>query len=235
MKQENYTAILLRATDYRENDKLVRLLTLDSGIITAVMKGVKKPKAKLKFGAQQFAFCEYTLVTNASGFSTVISCIPIEDLFTLTSNFDKYICASLMLECAEIATGESKSEKIFILLLKCLKEIMFSNISEKLICAFFIEKLLISGGYITQKNEFFTNIVIVPQLLSTLSTLSNEKFEALFSTNTQDEENCAPIVKGDKKITVDNKIIEKSLRNVVSLFEDSFNSPLKSYKLIKDD
>ena len=53
--------IVLRATDYKENDKLLTLFTPSLGKITAGIRGVKKAKAKLNFAAQPFAFCEYIL------------------------------------------------------------------------------------------------------------------------------------------------------------------------------
>ena len=47
-------ALLLRAADYGENDKIVTLLTAEYGKIAAAMKGVKKAGAKLRFAAQPF-------------------------------------------------------------------------------------------------------------------------------------------------------------------------------------
>ena len=47
-------ALLLRAVDYGENDKIVTLLTADRGKIAAAVKGVKNAGAKLRFAAQPF-------------------------------------------------------------------------------------------------------------------------------------------------------------------------------------
>jgi len=51
-------ALLLRACDYGENDKIVTLLTSDRGKLSAGVKGVKKAGAKLRFAAQPFCFAE---------------------------------------------------------------------------------------------------------------------------------------------------------------------------------
>ena len=48
--------LVLRATDYKENDKLLTLFSPTLGKITAGARGVKKPTAKLNFAAQPFAF-----------------------------------------------------------------------------------------------------------------------------------------------------------------------------------
>ena len=44
-------ALMIRATDYGENDKILTLLTAERGKISAGIKGVKKAGAKLKFAA----------------------------------------------------------------------------------------------------------------------------------------------------------------------------------------
>ena len=54
-------AIVLRAADYKDADKILTLLTPSAGKLTAGIKGVKKSGAKLAFSAQPFAFCEYVL------------------------------------------------------------------------------------------------------------------------------------------------------------------------------
>ena len=49
-------ALVLRATDYGEYDKMVTLLTAERGKIGAALKGVRRAGAKLKFAAQPFCF-----------------------------------------------------------------------------------------------------------------------------------------------------------------------------------
>ena len=53
--------LMLKSADYKENDKILTLLTAEKGKITAGIKGVRKAKAKLKFAAQPFCFAEYVL------------------------------------------------------------------------------------------------------------------------------------------------------------------------------
>ena len=47
-------ALLLRAVDYGENDRMVTLLTAERGKIAASLKGVRKAGARLRFAAQPF-------------------------------------------------------------------------------------------------------------------------------------------------------------------------------------
>ena len=54
-------ALLLRAVDYGENDKIVTLLSADRGKIAARVKGVKKRGAKLRFAASLFVLRSMSL------------------------------------------------------------------------------------------------------------------------------------------------------------------------------
>jgi DNA repair protein RecO (recombination protein O) len=54
-------AIVLQSIDYKDNDKLLTLFSPSLGKLTAGIRGVKKPTAKLSFAAQPFCFAEYVL------------------------------------------------------------------------------------------------------------------------------------------------------------------------------
>ena len=59
--EEKVDALVLRSANYRDDDKILTLFTLQQGKVTAAAKGVKKAGAKLKFAAQPFCFAEYVL------------------------------------------------------------------------------------------------------------------------------------------------------------------------------
>lgn len=50
-------ALLLRAADYGENDKIVTLLTAQRGKIAAALKGVKKAGGETAVCGPAFLFC----------------------------------------------------------------------------------------------------------------------------------------------------------------------------------
>ena len=63
-------AVVLRAMDFRDNDKIIFLLSPTEGKISAVLKGVKKAAAKLKYAGEPFCFAEFTLARRG-GMATV--------------------------------------------------------------------------------------------------------------------------------------------------------------------
>lgn len=80
-------ALLLRAADYGEYDKIVTLFTAERGKITASMKGVKRAGAKLRFAAQPFCFAEYVFASGR-GRNTVISATLHEGFYGLRESVE---------------------------------------------------------------------------------------------------------------------------------------------------
>lgn len=97
--------LVLRAADYNENDKILTLLTVEQGKITAAIKGVKKAGAKLKFAAQPFCFAEYILARRGEKY-TVIGCAETESFYDLRMDVNKFYAASAAAEAALSLTFE---------------------------------------------------------------------------------------------------------------------------------
>ena len=142
--------IVLRASDYKDDDKLIRLYTLEQGKIGAVMRGVKKAKAKLKIAAQVFCFGEYILSGRGS-LPTVIGCTIEESFFSLSSDPDKFAAAASVMEITDRALPDAESNpQIFIQILKTLKELLMNFSEVRLKCKtillnFMLEFLKLSG------------------------------------------------------------------------------------------
>jgi DNA repair protein RecO (recombination protein O) len=54
-------AIILRRTNYGEADRILSLLTPEYGKLTAIAKGIRRPKSKLAGGLELFATCDLTI------------------------------------------------------------------------------------------------------------------------------------------------------------------------------
>ncbi len=138
--------IVLSAADYKENDILITLFTAELGKIKAILKGAKQPKAKLKYAGQQFCFAEWVLVKRGE-FFTVTSVSVTDAFFDITTDYDKFLNASTLLEiCGHILKPAMISETLFVALLKALKYIVYENIDANLVLSkFMLETLTISG------------------------------------------------------------------------------------------
>ena len=138
-------ALMLRAADYGENDKILTLLTAEYGKITAGIKGVKKPAAKLKFAAQPFCFAEYVLARRGEKF-TVINSSELESFYDLRTDVNKFYAASAMVEAVCAATYEgAECASVLYECVRTLSEICAGD--EKLPLIKFLSFVLAFSGY----------------------------------------------------------------------------------------
>ena len=116
-------AIVLKATDYKENDKLILLYSLEYGKITVHAKGIRKNTAKLKFAADQFCFGQYELAKIDDRF-TLKTCDQLESFFTLREDVVAYYAACTVAECLMNYTEEQSDPQLFVETLKALQALV---------------------------------------------------------------------------------------------------------------
>ncbi len=103
------TALVIRGTDYGEKDKIITLATAD-GIITAIAKGVRSPKSKLKGFAGILNFGEFGLSEGKNGY--ILNGASVTESFQACwTDTERYASAMLCLEVYEKSAkgGESLS------------------------------------------------------------------------------------------------------------------------------
>lgn len=117
-------ALALKATDYKENDKLILLYSLEYGKITVQAKGIRKNTAKLKFAADQFCFGQYELAKVDDRF-TLKTCDQLESFYSLREDVITYYAACTIAECLMNYTEEGQSEPpVFVETLKALQALL---------------------------------------------------------------------------------------------------------------
>lgn len=138
-------ALLLRAVDYGENDKIVTLLTAQNGKVGAAMKGVKKANAKMKFAAQPFCFAEYVL-TERSGRHTVTSAFLHDGFYPLREDVTAFYGGTLVCEICDKLTYEGMAcGKLLVSAITALKEL--SNGGGSMSVVRFLLSALRDSGY----------------------------------------------------------------------------------------
>lgn len=141
-------AIVLRAADYKDADKILTLLTPSAGKLTAGIKGVKKSGAKLSFAAQPFAFCEYVLAEKRGRY-TVTSAYLHDGFFPLRTNITRYYAACAALEIADELSAEgAENESLFIAAAQALRSLAYAEETEspaEIVSAFLLTALFEAG------------------------------------------------------------------------------------------
>lgn len=120
-------AIVLQSIDYKDNDKLLTLFSPSLGRITAGIRGVKKPKAKLAFSAQPFCFAEYILAEKGGRY-TVTNAYLHESFFSLRCDIVRFYAACAMAEiCLAILYENEDYEGLFVALIEGLKALALTE------------------------------------------------------------------------------------------------------------
>lgn len=99
-------AVCLNSVDYRDNDRLLILLSAEQGKTVARIRSVKSPKSKLKAAAAPNCYAEYTL-SEKGGYSTVTGAEVIEQFFGTWTSPDKNLAAGAVTEVLEKFTREN--------------------------------------------------------------------------------------------------------------------------------
>lgn len=147
MEEIKIKGIVLKSVDFGDSDKLVTIFSAEKGILTAKARGVKKPKAKLAFAAQPFAFVEFILFRQGDFFS-IKTATSIDQFFDITLDFDRYI---LMLSILEIISKTMKQNapdpEVFLLLLSALEAAVYKNANPMLVFIKFMIELMKLLGF----------------------------------------------------------------------------------------
>ncbi len=105
----NFPALVIRQTDYGENDKLLTLLTAEKGKMTVCIKGGKSLKNKNLACSGLLCYSEFT-VKGGKGFYTLSEASLIEQFFGLRGNLTRYAAAQYVAEVVGEVCVENNDE-----------------------------------------------------------------------------------------------------------------------------
>ena len=144
--EEKLSGIVLGGVNYGENDKILKVFTLEQGTVSAKIKGVKKAGAKLRFASEPFCFAEF-IFSNTNKGRTVIGASLIDSFYTIRVDLIRYYCATAVIEFLRRFELESIVNKdMFILTLDTLKKLAYGDEEPKsLLVKFLLQALKLTG------------------------------------------------------------------------------------------
>ena len=145
--EEKVSGIILGGVNFGENDKILNVFTLEKGLISAKIKGVKKAGAKLKFASEPFCFAEFVLsVTNAG--NTIIGASLFDSFYPVREDIVKYFCGGTVLEFVKKFFRENiVSPETFLSVISVLKNIAYADGNPKAFLLEFLKSELSEEGY----------------------------------------------------------------------------------------
>lgn len=116
MKQVVTTGIVLRRTDYGEADRIIQVLTHNSGKVALFVRGARKPNSKLAGGIELFSVSDMTYVPGKSDLATLISCRLLENFGHIIQDYDRTMYGYTILQVVDAVTEPTADESFFMLL-----------------------------------------------------------------------------------------------------------------------
>ena len=101
--------LILRETQYKDNDKLLSVLTEDLGLITAKARGVKRKNSKLRSGCQLLTYSEFTLFEK-NGYYTVSEAEPLNLFNSLRQDIELLSLGSYFMQLLETVCAEGQND-----------------------------------------------------------------------------------------------------------------------------
>ena len=153
--EQKINALMIKSVDYKDNDKMLTLYSLEKGKIGAGIKGVKKAGAKLTFCAMPFCFAEYILSVKGDRYS-VVGASEIESFYKIRLNVSSYYFAGAVCEFLIKFTEDGEvNEPLFYLAVNTLKSLCFEDFNPESAIVAFINFWSEALGLIGYAADFF--------------------------------------------------------------------------------
>ena len=138
MAQLTTSAIVLRRADYRDNDRMLTLFSPTLGRIDALCRGCRRQKSPLMAASELFCSGEYVLYQTGER-TTVVSCAVSESFYALRGDYERLAHGMYALElCAAAVQPAQENERLFLLLLRSLAHLCYSEIPPRRVTAVFL-------------------------------------------------------------------------------------------------
>lgn len=159
MSQIKTQGLVIKACNLNDNDKILTVLTRDSGIITAISKGIRSQKHKDFSALQLFCYSDM-VIEKRTGLGYVSSAAVINNFFEIRECVEKVSLAAYIADLANsLPQGECYDELFYNFILNMLYSISKTKTDKLLIHnilrlkTIFEFKFCCESGYLPQTDE----------------------------------------------------------------------------------
>lgn len=115
--------IIISEVDYKENSKIINILTPELGIIGLIARGTKKIKSNLSGVTSKLTYGYFHINYKENKLSNLIEVDIINSFKNIRTNLDKISYATYLLELSSLAYKHEENKEIYNLLIASLKKI----------------------------------------------------------------------------------------------------------------
>ena len=144
---ETLNGIVLRYADYKENDRIMTLLTRERGLVSVTARGVRAIK-KSNAAAVKDVYCfgEF-VIYERSGIYYVSSSTLIEAFYPIREDYDRLTAAAQIAKMTEKAALNENNEQLFSLVYHAFSFLAYAEIEPIDMLLAFASKLIAAAGY----------------------------------------------------------------------------------------
>ena len=138
--------IVVKSSDYKDNDRLVTLVTFELGRITCLARGVKKPKAKLKYAQEVFNFGEFMLAKRNDSY-TLTDCVQTDSFGPITKDIEMYYCGCMMMDILSRISSLESQKGMLAQTIRMLSKLCYDEEAPQRVTTEFLKECLRQNGY----------------------------------------------------------------------------------------
>lgn len=139
--------IVLKRVNYGEADRILTFFTEDRGKVSAIARGVRKPKSKLAGGIELFSICNIGLVRGRSDLNTLTSTRLEKHFEALVKDYDRLQIAYDMVRFTDKLTDDDAGPEYYDLLVNGLQLLEDAQVSGSVAgCWFYMQILKLNGS-----------------------------------------------------------------------------------------
>ncbi len=147
MQQRITSGIILARTDYGEADRIVTMLTPDSGKLRLIAKGVRKIKSRLAGGVELFSVSRVTYIRGRSEIGTLVSARLDQHFGEIVKNIDRTMLGYDLIKRLDRNTEDEPEATYFDLALGTFRALDNADISIEVVRLWFYAQLLRLSGH----------------------------------------------------------------------------------------
>lgn len=147
MNQLVTRGIILSRTNYGEADRIIKLLTPDSGKISLLARGVRKPKSKMAGGIELFSVSSITFIRGRGELGTLVSTRLDKHYGTIVKHIDRVQLGYDLIKMLDRTTEDEPEGEYFDLLQHTFEALDDPSIDVSLLRFWFNTQLLRMAGH----------------------------------------------------------------------------------------
>lgn len=123
MKLQKIEGIIVSETNYSESSKILNILTKDYGLISAISKGCRKIKSKLRSVSTKLTYGYFHVNYKENGLSNIIAVDVIDSFKNIISDLTNISYATYMMELTVQVVKQNNDSNIYELFIAALNKI----------------------------------------------------------------------------------------------------------------